>query len=98
MWFGLQMILNCGTTWINYVATGRLQNATHELRFPLALCLVFFIVPLVLECMRATMSLFKKDRARWLPSPDASVSDSVSVVEAPVAESIMDLNMIKDKV
>ena len=87
MWFGLQMILNCGTTWINYVATGRLQNATHELRFPLALCLVFFTIPLGLESMRATMNLFKKDRARWLQSPDADASVSVSMVEAPVAES-----------
>lgn len=74
MWFGLQVILSCVTTWVNYVATGPLQNATHELRFPLVLCLVFLIVPLVLECLRATMSLFRRDRERWLAELDGGSS------------------------
>ena len=66
MWFGLQVILSCATTWVNYVATGPLQGSTHELRFPLVLCLVFFTIPLILECLRATIGLFKKERAEWL--------------------------------
>ncbi|KIX01250.1 uncharacterized protein Z518_08975 [Rhinocladiella mackenziei CBS 650.93] len=39
-WFGLQLILSCATVWINYVASGPLQSATHPLRFPLVLGLV----------------------------------------------------------
>ena len=81
MWFGLQVILSCATTWVNYVATGPLQNATHELRFPLVLCLILFIAPLVLECMRATMSLFKKDRARWLQELKADETGAASAEE-----------------
>lgn len=84
MWFGLQVILSCTTTWVNYVATGPLQNVTHELRFPLVLCLVFLLMPLVLECMRATMAVFKKDKARWLQESSADDSSATFVVEIPV--------------
>ena len=66
MWFGLQVILSCATTWVSYVATGPLQNATHELRFPLVLCLVFLLMPLVLEWMRSWSGLLKRERERLL--------------------------------
>lgn len=66
MWFGLQVILSCATTWVNYVATGPLQSATHNLRFPLVLCLVFLLVPVVLEGLRGTLGVFKRERARVL--------------------------------
>ena len=66
MWFGLQVILSCATTWVSYVATGPLQNATHELRFPLVLCLVFLLMPLVLEWMRSWSGLLRRERERLL--------------------------------
>jgi len=61
MWFGLQVILSCATTWVNYVATAPLQNHTHNLRFPIVLCLVMLIMPLVLEYLRGTMRMFKRE-------------------------------------
>jgi hypothetical protein len=65
MWFGLQVIISCATTWVSFVATGPLQAATHDLRFPLIICLIFLTAPLVLECCRARMGVFKKDMIRW---------------------------------
>ncbi|KAK5047490.1 hypothetical protein LTR84_006587 [Exophiala bonariae] len=81
-WFGLQIVLSCSTTWISYVANGPLQNATHQLRFPLVLCLIFLLVPVVLECFRATLPVFKKDKARW-QAEDKFVGGTAS----PVAET-----------
>ncbi|KAL8687320.1 MAG: hypothetical protein Q9218_006474 [Villophora microphyllina] len=83
MWFGLQLILNCATTWVNYVATAPLQNATHNLRYPLVLCLVFAIVPVVLECMRATMAVFKKERALWLRESNANECSVDLAIKTP---------------
>jgi hypothetical protein len=64
MWFGLQVILSCATTWINYVATGPLQSKTHELRFPLVVCAVFLVAPLALEGVRGRAGVFKREMER----------------------------------
>lgn len=64
-WFGLQLVLSRATCWVSYVANAPLQNATHRLRFPLVLCLVIFILPVVLEVMRITMKVMKQDKVRW---------------------------------
>ncbi|KAH8878967.1 hypothetical protein GQ53DRAFT_739491 [Thozetella sp. PMI_491] len=63
-WFGLQVVLSCATAWVSYVANAPLQNATHQLRFPLVLCLIILIFPVALEIMRCTMGLFARDRRR----------------------------------
>ena len=76
MWFGLQVILSCATTWVNYVATAPLQNHTHNLRFPIVLCLVMLIVPLVLEYLRATMDMFKRESDVVEPGTMRDVDDS----------------------
>lgn len=54
MWFGMQVVLSCATGWITYVATGPLQNAKHDLRFPLTLCLIFFTMATALEATRSS--------------------------------------------
>jgi hypothetical protein len=86
LWFGLQLVLSCATTWVAYVATGPLQNATHNLRFPLILCLVFFLVSLILECTRYWLPYFKKDRARWQEMALANVGDGSSEEDNPREE------------
>ncbi|KAF7311958.1 Autophagy-related protein [Mycena indigotica] len=60
MWYGLQIVVSCATTWVTYVATGPLQNATHDLRFPVVLCLVFLAFPVALEVVRVTVPRFRK--------------------------------------
>jgi hypothetical protein len=65
MWFGMQVVLSCATNRISYVTTGPLQNATHNLRFPLILCLVVLVAPLFIEVIRLNIGAFKKDRLRW---------------------------------
>jgi hypothetical protein len=64
-WFGMQLVLSCGTVWVNYVASAPLQNATHQLRFPLILSLVFLVVALVLEIARVSLGVFKRDAEKW---------------------------------
>ena len=64
-WFGMQLVLSCATVWINYVASAPLQNATHQLRFPLILSLVFLVVALVLEVARVSLGVFKRDAQKW---------------------------------
>lgn len=64
-WFGLQLVLSCATCWVSYVANAPLQNATHQLRFPLVLCLVIFMLPIVLEAVRITTKVMKQDKIRW---------------------------------
>lgn len=64
-WFGLQVVLSCATSWVSYVANAPLQNATHQLRFPLVSCLMILIVPVALEIIRCTMKLFTRDKLRW---------------------------------
>jgi hypothetical protein len=86
LWFGLQLVLSCATTWVTYVATGPLQNATHNLRFPLILCLAFFIVSLVLECTRYWLPYFKKDRVRWQEMALANIDDGSREEYTPMEE------------
>jgi hypothetical protein len=64
-WFGLQVVVSCATTWINYVATGSLQSSKHNLRFPLVLCVVFLLVPPVLETFRLVWGTARIERDRW---------------------------------
>jgi hypothetical protein len=51
--------------WVNYIASAPLQNATHQLRFPLILSLIFMVIAFVLECSRFTMPYFKRDQEKW---------------------------------
>lgn len=64
-WFGMQLVLSNATVWVNYVASAPLQNATHQLRFPLILSVVFLIVAIVLELARVNLGVFKRDAATW---------------------------------
>ncbi|KAH9212521.1 autophagy-related protein 22-like protein [Leptodontidium sp. 2 PMI_412] len=75
-WFGLQVILSCATAWVSYVANAPLQNATHELRFPLVLCLIMLVLPVVLEICRCSMDVFVKDKARWKEYDESDTSGS----------------------
>ncbi|CZS88014.1 uncharacterized protein RCO7_00983 [Rhynchosporium graminicola] len=77
-WCGLQVILSCATAWVSYVANAPLQNATHELRFPLVLCLIMLVVPVVLEICRSNMSVFAKDKQRWKDYDEGVASSSDS--------------------
>ena len=62
MWFGMQVVLSCATAWVSYVVTGPLQNATHNLRFPLILCLIFLIIPPIIEYVYLNSGIFRKDK------------------------------------
>lgn len=64
-WFGMQLVLSCATVWVNYVASAPLQNATHQLRFPLILSLVFLAVAFGLEVCRVRMGVFRRDMEKW---------------------------------
>ncbi|PVH89376.1 hypothetical protein DL98DRAFT_647904 [Cadophora sp. DSE1049] len=81
-WFGLQVILSCATAWVSYVANAPLQNATHELRFPLVLCLIMLVVPVVLEICRCTMGIFERDKIRWKEYDQSQNAGSVSAEES----------------
>jgi hypothetical protein len=50
-----------------------LQNATHELRFPLVLSLVFMLVAFVLELVRVTAPFFKRDQEKWAAHDKAAL-------------------------
>ena len=51
--------------WVNYVASAPLQNATHQLRFPLVLSLIFMVFAFVIETARVFMSYFQNDQKKW---------------------------------
>lgn len=61
------ILLTCSRykVWVNYVASGPLQNATHQLRFPLVLSIAFLVCSLVMEVCRVTLPFFVKDRQHW---------------------------------
>ncbi|KAK5714973.1 hypothetical protein LTR15_010389 [Elasticomyces elasticus] len=67
-WLTLQVVLSCGTVWVNYVASAPLQNATHELRFPLIISLVFLCFPVVMELARCNLRVFREDKEKWEPA------------------------------
>ena len=48
------------------MASGPLQDATHQLRFPLVLSLVFLILALVVELCRVMNPVLIRDRQKWL--------------------------------
>ena len=84
-WFGMQLVLSCATVWVNYVASAPLQNATHQLRFPLILSLIFLALALVLELCRVSLPVFKADLLKWRQLDDTGlvpmiVEDSESSV------------------
>ncbi|KAK5169792.1 uncharacterized protein LTR77_005770 [Saxophila tyrrhenica] len=64
-WLTLQVVLSCGTVWLNYVASAPLQNATHELRFPLVLSAVLLCFPVAMEVARGNLAVFRRDREEW---------------------------------
>ncbi|KAM0708126.1 hypothetical protein Q7P35_004776 [Cladosporium inversicolor] len=64
-WFGLQWVLSCATLWVNYVASAPLQNATHQLRFPLVLSIIFMVFAFVIEIARVFMPYFQNDQKKW---------------------------------
>jgi hypothetical protein len=51
--------------WANYVASGPLQNATHQLRFPLVISLIFLTISVLVEVCRRTLKVFATDSQRW---------------------------------
>lgn len=51
--------------WVNYVASAPLQNATHQLRFPLVLSLIFMVFAFVIELARVFMQYFQNDQKKW---------------------------------
>jgi len=75
--------------WINYIASAPLQNATHQLRFPLILSLIFMVIAFVLESCRCTMPFFKHDQEKWAAHDKAAVIEetrdqSIANEETPV--------------
>lgn len=50
---------------MNYVASAPLQNATHQLRFPLVLSLIFMVFAFVIEIARVFMPYFQNDQRKW---------------------------------
>ena len=73
--------------WVNYVASAPLQNATHQLRFPLVFSLVFTVVAFVLELMRVTVPFFKHDEEEWAAHDKAAFleethDDSIAIEKA----------------
>ncbi|KAK4902931.1 hypothetical protein LTR27_000870 [Elasticomyces elasticus] len=61
----LMIRLIIGQVWVNYVASAPLQNATHELRFPLIISLVFLCFPVVMELARCNLRVFREDKEKW---------------------------------
>lgn len=88
-WFGLQYVLSCATVWVNYIASAPLQNATHQLRFPLILSLIFMVVAFVIELCRFMMPYFKRDQEKWAAHDKAALIEearerSVASEETPI--------------
>ena len=59
--------------WVNYIASAPLQNATHQLRFPLILNLIFMVVAFVIELARFMMPYFKRDQEKWAAHDKAAL-------------------------
>lgn len=75
--------------WVNYIASAPLQNATHQLRFPLILSLIFMIVAFVIEFARFMMPYFKRDQEKWAAHDKATLIEetrkrSVASEETPI--------------
>jgi MFS-type transporter involved in bile tolerance (Atg22 family) len=79
-WFGMQLVLSCATVWVNYVASAPLQNATHQLRFPLILSVVFLAVAVVLEVARVSLGVFTRDAEKWRRIDKTGMFDEDPVV------------------
>lgn len=47
-YFGFQLVLSCGTTWIPQIANAPIVSATNNVRLPAVISLVFFIISFVL--------------------------------------------------
>ena len=59
--------------WVNYVASAPLQNATHQLRFPLVLSLIFMVIAFVIELARVFMPYFQNDQKKWAAHDKANL-------------------------
>jgi hypothetical protein len=59
--------------WVNYIASAPLQNAAHQLRFPLVISLIFMVAAFVLEVLRFTMPFFKNDQEKWAAHDKAAL-------------------------
>ena len=75
--------------WVNYIASAPLQNATHQLRFPLILSLIFMVVAFVLEFSRFTVPFFKHDQEKWAAHDKAALIEetrdhSIASEETPI--------------
>jgi hypothetical protein len=66
----IESLTNMIQAWVSYVTNAPLQNTTHQLRFPLVLCLIFLVIPVVIEVLRTTLKVFKKDMLRWQDKSD----------------------------
>lgn len=47
-YFGFQLVLSCGTTWIPQIANAPIVSATNNVRLPAVISLVFFVIAFVL--------------------------------------------------
>lgn len=75
--------------WVNYIASAPLQNATHQLRFPLILSLIFMVIAFILEFSRLTVPFFQHDQEKWAAHDKAALLEetrdqSVASEEAPI--------------
>ena len=67
--------------WVNYVASAPLQNATHQLRFPMVVSLLFLLVAFAIEVARVSLPAFKADARKWRRRDrTAAVNDDQGVV------------------
>ena len=81
------MVIN--QVWVNYIASAPLQNATHQLRFPLIISLIFMVAAFVLEVSRFTMPFFKNDQEKWAAHDKAALLEetrdqSIASEDSPV--------------
>jgi hypothetical protein len=81
--------MSINQVWVNYIASAPLQNATHQLRFPLILSLIFMVIAFILEFFRFTMPFFKHDQQKWAAHDKAALMEetrdqSITSEETPI--------------
>ena len=59
--------------WVNYIASAPLQNATHQLRFPLILSLIFMVIAFIIELCRFLLPYFRRDQEKWAAHDKAAL-------------------------
>lgn len=73
-----ESLTNVIQAWVSYVTNAPLQNTTHQLRFPLVLCLIFLVMPVVIEVLRRTLKVFEKDMLHWQDNADGETLATAS--------------------